>query len=189
MNSFSKPPTKSWGWKWWARAHEQFYAAQNLKIIFKSYAFLQNSLRDFWIFIISHILNFWKMLFRSLKKVCDEFSKIKNLRCTFFFVFRGIWLFFRIQTCLVVNWPRKWAVLHFYKNSKISQNVLQKSTTFQNDFLIFGRLKKFLCPSTSFSTPDFLLGASWKALNFMIAFDHKLISSDLYRSKVILKYQ
>ena len=107
-------------------------------------------------FIISLILNFWKMLFRSLKKVCDEFSKIKNLRCTFFSFFRadrrGIWLFFRIQNCLVVNWPRKWAVLHFYKNSKISQNVLQKSTNFQNDFLIFGRVKIFV-----------------------IAFDHNLI--------------
>ena len=144
-------------------------------------------------FNISHIFNFWKMLFRSLKKVCDEFSKIKNLRCTFFSFFRadrrGIWLFFRIQNCLVVNWPRKWAVLHFYKNSKISQNVLQKSTNFQNDFLIFGRVKKIVGPSTSFWTPDFLSGDSRKAFNFMIAFDHKLISSDLYRPKVILKYQ
>ena len=144
-------------------------------------------------FNISHILNFWKMLFRSLKKVCDEFSKIKNLRCTFFLFFRadrrGIWLFSRIQTCMLVNWPRKWAVLHFYKNTKISQNVLQKSTTFRNDFLIFGRVKKIVGPSTSFSTPDFLSGASWKAFNFMIAFDHKLISSDIYRPKVLLKYQ
>ena len=130
---------------------------------------------------------FWKMLFRSLKKVCDEVSKIKNLRCTFFSFFRadrrGIWLFSHIQTCMLVNWPRKWAVLHFYKNSKISQNVLQKSTTFLNDFLIFGRVKKFAGPSPSFSTPDFLSGDSWKAFNFMIAFDHKLISSDIYQPK------
>ena len=88
---------------------------------------------------------------------------------------RGMCLFFHIQTCMLVNWPRKWAVLHFYKNSKISQNVLQKSTNFQNDFLIFGRVKKFLCPSTSFLTPDFLSGDSRKAFNFMIAFDHKWI--------------
>ena len=103
-------------------------------------------------FNISHIFNFWKMLFRSLKKVCDEFSKLKNLRCTFFSFFRadrcGIWLFFPIQTCLVVNWQRKLDVLHFYKNSKISQNVLQKSATFQNAFLNFGRVNKFVCPST-----------------------------------------
>ena len=96
---------------------------------------------------------------------------------------------FRIQNCLVVNWPRKWAVLHFYKNSKISQNVLQKSTNFQNDFLISSRVKKFVDPSTSISTPKFLSGASRKAFNFMIAFDHKLISSDIYLSKVGLKYQ
>ena len=103
-------------------------------------------------FNISHILNFWKMLFRSSKKVCDEFSKIKNLRCTFFSFFRadrrGIWFFSRIQTCMLVNWPRQWAVFHFYKNSKISQKVLQKSTTFKDDFLIFGRVNKFLSPST-----------------------------------------
>ena len=133
------------------------------------------------------------MFFRSLKKGCDEVSKIKNLRCTFSSFFRadrrGIWLFFRIQACLVVNWPRKWGVLHFYKNSKISQNVLQKSTTFRNDFLIFGRVKKIVGPSTSFSTPDFFSGTSRKAFNFMIAFDHKLISSDLFLPKVIVKYQ
>ena len=144
-------------------------------------------------FNISHIFNFWKMLFRSLKKVCDEFSKIKNLRCTFFLFFRadrrGIWLFFRIQNCLVVNWPRKWAVLHFYKNSKISQNVLQKSATFQNDFLILGRVKKIVGPSTSFWTPDFLSGASRKAFNFMIAFGHKLFFSDHLPPKVLVKYQ
>ena len=93
----------------------------------------------------SQIFNFWKMLFRSLKKVCDEFSKIKNLRCTFFSFFRadrrGIWLFFRIQNCLVVNWPRKWAVFDFWKRSKISQHILQKSMSFKNDFSIFGRVK------------------------------------------------
>ena len=101
----------------------------------------------------------------------------------------GIWLFFHIQTCLVVNWPRKWAVFDFCKNSKISQNVLQKSTTFRSDFLIFGHVKKFMCPSTSFSTLDFLLGASRKAFNFMIAFDHKLSFSDNLQPKVWVKYQ
>ena len=109
-----------------------------------------------------------------------------------FFVFpcRSSWnMTSRIQTCMLANWPRKWAVLHFYKNSKISQNVLQKSTTFQNDFLIFGRVKKFVFPRTSFSTPDFLSGDSRKAFNFMIAFDHKLIVSDNLQAKASLMYQ
>ena len=144
-------------------------------------------------FLISRILSFWKMLFGSSKKVCDEFSKLKNLRCTFFSFFRadrrGIWLFFRIQNCLVVNWPRNWSVLHFYKNTKISQNVLQKFTTFQNDFLIFDRVKTFVGPSTSFWTPDFLSGDSRKAFNFMIAFNHILFFSEHLRSKVNVKYQ
>ena len=144
-------------------------------------------------FIISHILTFWKMLFRSLKKVCDEVSKIKNLRCTFFLFFRarrhGIWLFSNIHTCLAANWGRKWSVFGFWKKSKISQNVLQKSTTEKNDFLILGRVKSFVGPSPSFWTPDFLSGASRKGCNFMIAFDHKLIFSDHLQTKVYVKYQ
>ena len=122
--------------------------------------------KTFWeiseFFNISHIFNFWKMLFRSFKKVCEEFSNIKNLRCTFFLFFRadrrGIWLFFRIQNCLVVNWPRKWAVLHLYKNSKISQNVLQKSATFKNDFLFFGRVKNLWVRAHHFGPQTFCRG-------------------------------
>ena len=116
---FWSPRQKVGEGKWWARTHKTFYAPQNLKIISKRYGFLQNNLRDFCFFIISHILTFWKMPFRSFKKVCDEVSKIKNLRCTFCSFFRarrhGIWLFSNIQTCLVVNWPRKWAVFDFWK--------------------------------------------------------------------------
>jgi hypothetical protein len=82
-----------------------------------------------------------------------------------------------------INWPRKWAVFDFWKKSKISQNVLQKSITFKNDFHIFARVKIFLGPSRSFSTPNFLSGASRKGLNFMIAFDHKLIFSENLRIK------
>ena len=48
---FLSPRQKVGGGKWWARSHKHFFAAQNLKIIFKSYAFLHNSLRDFWIFV------------------------------------------------------------------------------------------------------------------------------------------
>ena len=64
------------------------------------------------------------------------------------------------------------------KKSKISQNVLQKSLTFKTDFNFFGHVKNVLGPSRSFSTPNFLSGASGKGLNFMIAFDHNLIFSD-----------
>jgi hypothetical protein len=128
------------------------------------------------------------MLFRSFQKVCDEVSKIKNLRCTFFLFFhaghRGLCLFYPIQVYLVVNWPRKWAVFDFSKKSKISQNVLQKSITFKNDFHFFGRVKNFLGPSRSFSTPNFLLGASRKGLNFMIPFNQNLIFSDHLQGKV-----
>ena len=152
----------------------------------KSFFSVMDFCKTFWeisdFFIISHILTFWKMLFRSLKKVCDEVSKIKNLRCTFFSFFRarrhGIWLFSNIHTCLAANWGRKWSVFGFWKKSKISQNVLQKSTTEKNDFLIFGRVKSFVGPSPSFCTPNFLSGGSEKCFTFMIASDHKLIFSD-----------
>ena len=124
--------------------------------------------------------------------MCDEVSKIKNLRCTFFLFFhaghQGICLLDPIQVYLVVNWPRKWAVFDFWKQSKISQNVLQKSMTFKNDFHFFGRVKKKSGPSQSFSTPNFLSGASRKGFNFMIAFDHKLIFSDNLQAKVAFKY-
>ena len=88
---FRSPRQKVGGPNWWARTDEHFYAAQNLKIIFKSYAFLQNSLRDF--FITSHILNFWKMLFRSLKKCVIKFQKSEIRYVHFFFVFpcRSSW--------------------------------------------------------------------------------------------------
>ena len=71
----------------------------------------------------------------------------------------GIWLFSNNQTCLVVNWPRKWAVFDFWKKSKISQNGLQKSITEKKYFLISSRVKSFVGSSPSFSTPNFLSGA------------------------------
>ena len=40
------------------------------------------------------------------------------------------------------------------KKSEISQNVLQKSMTEKNDFLIFGRVKSFVGSSPSFFTPQ-----------------------------------
>ena len=102
---------------------------------------------------------------------------------------RGIWLFSNIHTCLAANWGRKWSVFGFWKKSKISQNVLQKSMTEKNDFLILGRVKSFVGPRTSFLTPDFLSGAFRKGCNFMIACDHKLILSDHLHPKVWVKYQ
>ena len=122
------------------------------------------------------------MLYWSLKKVCDEVSKIKNLSCTFFPFFRarhhGIWLFSNIHMCLAANWGRKWSVFGFWKKSKISQNVLQQSMNEKNDFLIFGRVKSFVGSSPTFCTPNFLSGAPEKCFNFMIALDHNLIFCD-----------
>ena len=63
----------------------------------------------------------------------------------------------------------------FLRKFKNLSNVLQKSIAFKNDFHFFGRVRIFLGPSRSFSTPNFLSGASQKGLNFMIAFDHNLI--------------
>ena len=83
--------------------------------------------------------------------MCDEVSKIKDLRYTYF-------LFF-----------------HAGHQGKTDLNF-------------FGCVTNLLGPSRSFSTPNFLLGASRKGLNFMIAFDHKLIFSDHDHGKVAVKY-
>ena len=113
------------------------------------------------------------------KKCVVKFQKSKIWDVHFFSFFRArrhcIWLFSNIQTCLVVNWARKWSVFDFWKKSEISQKVLQESMTEKNDFIIFGRVKSFVGPSPSFCTPNFLLGGSRKGCTFMIAFDHKLI--------------
>ena len=80
-------------------------------------------------------------------------------------------------------------ICEMLQKSEISQNVLQKSMTEKNNFLIFGRVKSFVCSSPSFYTPNFLSGGSRKGCIFMIAFDHKLIFSDHLPPKVSVKYQ
>ena len=66
------------------------------------------------------------------KNLCDEVSKMENLRWTFSSFFRarrrGIWLFGRIQLHPVVNWPRKLPFFFIWNFLKISQYVLQKSS-------------------------------------------------------------
>ena len=105
--------------------------------IWKSFLKVMHFCKTVWeisdFFNISHILNFWKMLFRSLKKVCDEFSKIKNLRCRFSLFFHAdrheITLICHILLFLGEKWPRKWAIFLFFIISwflKIAQHVLQK---------------------------------------------------------------
>ena len=86
---FRRPRQKVGGGKWWARTQKTFYAAQNLKIIFKSYAFLQNSLRDFWIFIFSHILKFLKNALPIIKKSVWWIFKNKKSEMYIFFFFPG----------------------------------------------------------------------------------------------------
>ena len=117
----------------------------------KSFFSVMDFCKTFWeisdFFIISHILTFWKMLFRSLKKVCDEVLKIKNLRCTFCSFFRarrhGIWFFSNIQTWLVVNWPRKWANFDFWKKIKNLSKCFTKIHNWKKWFPYFRPRKKF----------------------------------------------
>ena len=145
-----------------------------------------------WIFNYSHFWDFWKTLFRSFSKVCDKVSKIENLRCTFSSFFRSrcrsVWIFDHRWHILVVNWLRKWAVFDFLKNSKISQNVLQKSITNKNgkNFVLVSMSSAFSI--RSFCTPNFLSGPSRKGSNLMIAVDQKMIISDHLPPKVVVKY-
>ena len=58
------------------------------------------------------------------------------------------------------------------KKIKNLSTYFAKSMTFKNDFIIFGRVKRFVNPCPSISTPNFLSGASQKGFTFMIPFDH-----------------
>ena len=107
--------------------------------------------------------------------MCDEFSKIKNLRCTFFLFFhadhQGQWLFYPIQVYLVVNWFQKMGRFFIFEKNQKSLKLI----TLKKKIHFFGRVTSFLGPSRSFSTPNFLSGASRKGFNFMIALDYNLI--------------
>ena len=87
---------------------------------------------QFSYFSLFHV--FWKSLNLFCKYLCDEFSKIKNLRCrltSFFHADRHEMIFIcHILHFLVENWPRKWSFFLFFiisRFSKISQHVLQIS--------------------------------------------------------------
>ena len=62
------PWHKVGGLKWWARTHKTFYAAQNVKIIYKNCGFFQNILRDFLFIQISKTDHFeWSKAIIKLK--------------------------------------------------------------------------------------------------------------------------
>ena len=65
------------------------------------------------------------------KNLCDEVSKIKNLRCTFSLFFRAdrheIILRYHILLFLAGKWLRKWSLFMMYFFLKISQYILHKS--------------------------------------------------------------
>ena len=90
---FQRPRQKVGGGKWQARTPNNFTRPKIWKSFLKVIHFCKTVWEISEFFNNSHIFNFWKMLFRSLKKVCDEFSKLKNLRCTFFSFFpcRSLW--------------------------------------------------------------------------------------------------
>ena len=84
---FLSPRQKVGGGKWWARTQKTFYAAQNLKIIFKSNAFLQNSLRDFRIFQYFTHFEFLKNALPIIKKKCVMNFQKSKIWDVHFFVF------------------------------------------------------------------------------------------------------
>ena len=81
---FGTPWQKVGGGKRRAQNHKTFYAAQFLKILSKRHGFLQNNLRDFWFFIISHIWTFWICSSDQWKKCVVKFQKSKIWYVHFF---------------------------------------------------------------------------------------------------------
>ena len=78
------PRKKVGGLKWWARTHKTFYAAQNVKIIFKNCGFLKNILRDFLFIQISKTDHFeWSKAIIELKKSWG--SKMMGMDPQFFY--------------------------------------------------------------------------------------------------------
>ena len=122
----------------------------------------QFAARHVWILEKSHIP--WRRARKNEKNVHLRFLIFETSSHTFFNDRKSI--FQNVKMCEMM------------KKSEISQNVLQKSMTEKNDFLIFGRVKSFVGSSPSFSTPNFLSGTPEKCFNFMIALDHNCIFSD-----------
>ena len=105
----------------------------------------------------------------------DGHGKMKKMYISDFLIFEtSSHTFFNDRKSIFQNVK----ICEMLKKSEISQNVLQKSMTEKNDFLIFGRVKTFVGLSPSFSTPNFLSGAPKKCFTFMIALDHNCIFSD-----------
>ena len=77
---------------------------------------------------------------------------------------------------LCYTFTRKWSEkINLWSKAIIKLQPFRKSITKINNFLIFGRVKSFVGSTPSFSTSNFLYGASGKGFNFMIASDHKFI--------------
>ena len=122
---FGSPRQKVGGGKWRARTHKTFYAAQNLKIIFFTHGFLQNSLRDFLFF---HYFTHFDILKNALpiieKSVCWRFKNQKS----------------DMYILLVFPCPSSWYMTFF----PISIRVWRQIGVENGPFLIFEKNQKSL---------------------------------------------
>ena len=88
----------------------------------------QKKLNEYWFFWISHFFHYWKITHRSLKKVCDEVSKIKNVYWLFFSIFRpgrhGRSVFFPTQLYMGIVLVVKSPILFFGKMEDLSKFFL-----------------------------------------------------------------
>ena len=72
------PRQKVRGGKWSARTQKNFYAAKNMKIIFKSNGFLQNVLRDFWFFSKIKLWSKAIIKFKPFREAPDKKLGVEN---------------------------------------------------------------------------------------------------------------
>ena len=129
-NLSGSPRQKVGGRKLCARTHKFFYAAKNKKISFKSYGFLQNVLRDFWILKkmqngpfsrpIYHSFGYGKKVIfhddwhgKTKKMYISDFSFLK-IHHTLFLMIGGA--FFKNSKC-VKYWKNRKSLKLFYKNA------------------------------------------------------------------------
>ena len=90
---FQRPRQKVGGGKWWAPAHDHFYAAQNLKNHFQKLCIFTKQFERFPIFLLFHTFWIFKNALPIIKKSVWWIFQNKKSEMYIFFVFpcRSSW--------------------------------------------------------------------------------------------------
>ncbi len=183
IQTFSRSPRQIVrGAKWSTPPNSTFYAANKMKIIFKSDGFLQNVLRDFWVF--SKIKNgpfsgpiYHQIHLDRVKKAYTLMTSMeKQKKCT-----SQIFDFWKFITHFL-----KWSEEHFskYQNMWINENLSTRSAKLPVMFYWreLANRCKFFFSSISLSRMGSILGRI--CFGALILSDQNFISHDLLEFQI-----